>query len=392
MAILLVIVWHYAVEPALDTSPDASLSRALSAFSWAWAGVDLFFVLSGFLIGRVLFEGFGKPGFLLGFYAGRAARLMPAYLAVVAFYFAARPFLADPSSASAMWLFAGNGTLADAVPVWAYLIHVQNIYQAVGSVTGGHGLAMTWSLAVEEQFYLILPILIALTPRSQMVRTIVILICVALAFRTALLSSGASLYAPYILLPGRWDALLAGVLVAYLWQDPAFRQQCHVARRFLATTLMLSIGGLLVCGFAFDLSWSQSWMLTLGFSITAAISVNALLVALVADGVVKRLFTTRWLCRLGVISYGIYLVHQMVLGLMRHFIVGRVPHMETFADAAIAITAFAVTVAVAILSWRWFEQPIIKAVKARRDTKMQHVRSAITPNIRTHRKDAVLSR
>src|SRR4029453_12538469 len=145
LAILLVVVFHLVVgqlrpqtHPAVDV-----LGRALS---FTWTGVDLFFVLSGFLIGGILLDHFHASNFLPVFYIRRTCRIWPIYIVLLSAYFLwtyLRPAAPAPWVASVI-----DGTKP---PWWSYLLFVQNMYFAAERM-GPRFLDVTWSLAVEEQF------------------------------------------------------------------------------------------------------------------------------------------------------------------------------------------------------------------------------------------------
>jgi peptidoglycan/LPS O-acetylase OafA/YrhL len=134
---------------------DAPLYLALHA---GWAGVDLFFVLSGYLITGILLKAKGQPGYYRNFYARRALRIMPLYYGVLL----ARLALAR---AAGPWWLAVNPD------EWlAHALYVGNFWQCHARTTGtpfdSGGLHVCWSLAVEEQFYLVWPVVVALASRT----------------------------------------------------------------------------------------------------------------------------------------------------------------------------------------------------------------------------------
>ena len=151
-------------------------------FALSWAGVDLFFVLSGYLIGGILIKHRDAENYFQAFYVRRAARLLPLYLVMVALYFALGPLLLASRTNAGAWLVHGPGP---SIPVWGYLLYVQNLFVAQSGGWGGHWLAPTWSLAVEEQFYLIAPLLLRIVPVAQhRTRVSTVLIVAAIAYRT----------------------------------------------------------------------------------------------------------------------------------------------------------------------------------------------------------------
>ena len=121
---------------------------------WLIGGVDLFFVLSGFLIGGILLDNRSATNYFRAFWIRRIARIWPVYYLLVFSFFAvvvARPMLPWP------WL--DRFLLKDAMPLWTYPTFLQNFAQGASGLDGGaRWVASTWSLAIEEQFYLLLPL------------------------------------------------------------------------------------------------------------------------------------------------------------------------------------------------------------------------------------------
>jgi peptidoglycan/LPS O-acetylase OafA/YrhL len=136
--------------------PAGSFPGLYRLSGWLISGVDLFFVLSGFLIGGILLDHKNTTNYFRVFWTRRVGRIMPVYYLLLATFFTVlliRPWLPAP------WLDAF--LLKDMMPVWTYPLFVQNIAQALDGGDGGaRWVASTWSLGIEEQFYLLLPPLI----------------------------------------------------------------------------------------------------------------------------------------------------------------------------------------------------------------------------------------
>jgi peptidoglycan/LPS O-acetylase OafA/YrhL len=234
VAILSVICTHAWIAGGMGTG-----------FGWieqyGWMGVDLFFVLSGYLIGRQVLTQFKHEGSLdlWAFYRQRAYRILPAYLVVVALYFGL-PALREQSAIQ---------------PVWQFLTFTMNLFVDQSTM---HSFSSAWSLCVEEHFYLVFPlIVIAFAPRSNKWRLIAALFCIV-AFEMAWrgyawwqsagpASDGSGLwemdghrYMELIYYPtyARLDGLLAGVAIAVLCvYRPALwgaRKNAPIASRFSA--------------------------------------------------------------------------------------------------------------------------------------------------------------
>jgi len=169
-AILLVIVWHFVVVSTLLGPGEGAISRIIShAGLLTWSGVDLFFVLSGFLIGGILIDAKDSPNYFSTFYVRRVFRILPIYaLAVLAY------LLLWSSAAGQQTVL--RETLGRPMPWYVYLTFTQNFWLAHHASDAIY-LSLSWSLAVEEQFYLLLPTIIRVLPRFWLLP-----VAVALAF------------------------------------------------------------------------------------------------------------------------------------------------------------------------------------------------------------------
>ena len=151
----------------------------------SWTGVDLFFVLSGFLIGGILLDSRASTNYYSVFYKRRFFRIIPIYL-VALLVVPVLVSLGQGPEASRLRMAHLEGA-----PWYAYLTFTQNFWMAHAGTLGCNGLAMTWSLAVEEQFYLTVPLYIRALSRRWLTRFLVIGICSAPLLRILLLRFGS---------------------------------------------------------------------------------------------------------------------------------------------------------------------------------------------------------
>src|SRR5579872_5946528 len=160
LAILLVIVHN--------TNGKFPGLHLQTLFQNGWAGVDLFFVLSGFLITRILLDSKQSGDALRNFYARRCLRIWPLYYALLFFMFVIVPVIRPSESAA---IFAPRSS-----PWWAYPVFLQTFL--IPSASGATGpLAVTWSLAVEEQFYLIWPWIVRYSSAARLRQLAITVIC-----------------------------------------------------------------------------------------------------------------------------------------------------------------------------------------------------------------------
>jgi peptidoglycan/LPS O-acetylase OafA/YrhL len=176
-----------------------------------WVGVDLFFVLSGFLITRILCETRDEPGYFRRFYVRRSLRIFPIYYLFLAILFLVVPLILrlshEEMSTSLRDLIDRQGWY------WSYLVNVLQAsnHAAIDRQWSAH----FWSLAVEEQFYLFWPAVVLLVPRRQLATLCVAIVLFALAGRIWI-ASGTNPFTAFVSMPTRLDALAAGAFVAAL--------------------------------------------------------------------------------------------------------------------------------------------------------------------------------
>jgi peptidoglycan/LPS O-acetylase OafA/YrhL len=356
IAIGLVVVWHYFVEvPGHEASGLASLLRRL--FFLSWSGVDLFFVLSGFLIGGILLDNRESPRYFRTFYVRRAFRIIPLYVLLLVPFWSARASLDTSRSPALAALLAGD------IPSWSYAAFLQNFFMANAGHFGPQWTAITWSLAVEEQFYLVLPLTLYLVPRRHVPRLCLACAAAALGLRTTLVLAGTTASATgaaYLLLPSRMDALLLGVLGAWLVRDPAWRRRLEGSSRALWLVIAVAGAGVAVASFR-ETYFSAPVMATVGYSWLAVLYFAALIACVAADAGPLRAVTTAWPLRaLGQVSYFVYLFHTLVLLLVHFQLFGRMPAHHSLADALATLAALALLLGAATLSWRFLEEPLIR--------------------------------
>jgi len=351
IAIGMVLIWHFVVVP----SDITHLPRALVPGLLTWTGVDLFFVLSGFLIGGILLDARTSTNYFQVFYTRRFFRIVPVYALVLLSF----PVLAYARHWAHPIQPAG---LAPGSPPWySYWTFTQNFWMAWTSNLGFNSLAMTWSLAVEEQFYLTLPLLVRLFSGRRLLTLVGVGIVLAPLLRTvSRFFSPHNWGLPYVLMPCRADALLLGVLAAILLRDPAWQRRVQGAHRLLASVLLVLFLGIVYLTLrAPDLA--DRFMSTAGYSWIALFYVSLLLYALTRpDSLMSRALRVKWLGWLGTIAYGTDVFHQGIQRTLFRIIAGSDPVLPGRFSLLITLAALLLTLVVARLSWRFFEVPLMR--------------------------------
>lgn len=304
-------------------------------------GVGLFFALSGFLITTLLLEERAAAGRIdLGaFYLRRAARLLPALLLVLA-------------------VFAVVGSLLHAGRLWSSVLY-SGLYLGNWGHIVWHGVAPTlghtWSLAVEEHFYLVWPVVFLVAYRwggpAMVLRAAAGLAALALVLRVALEAAGASAIRIQYGSDTRADSILIGCAAAVLvaqgrWRVP--RAAPALAWAVVACFLVVPVKGLA--------------NLTVGLTVFTVAATVVVVDTTHADSPFARLLATRPLVALGKISYGVYLWHVPVLVLGRHHL-----HLPVPGPVKNALLV-ALAIGLAAVSYTYVERPILRW-KARRTSR-----------------------
>ena len=353
IAILLVLLYHYiAVVPGGQLA--SSLSRFQRLFSLDWIGVDLFFVLSGFLIGGILLNFRESPSYFRTFYTRRFFRIFPLYYGWIFAYVLLM--------AIAGHQFSSHDATApqDHLSLAKQFFFMQNL--TFGEYPGAFvWFSTTWSLAVEEQFYLVSPFLVrflSTRPLSMVLGSAVLAAPFIRMFVRSHMAHGY--YMAYALTPSRVDDLAFGMLVAVAWRNPSVRQwlSSHVTA-IHGSLALLCIGALGWWKWAtdpFDVAMQRVGYTWIGLLFTA------LLLALLVRpasllGWVTRM---RWLRELGKVAYCVYIVHQTVNFLCHLLITGNTPQISDWSGAFATLCAVVLTYGIAKLSWIVLENPLLR--------------------------------
>jgi peptidoglycan/LPS O-acetylase OafA/YrhL len=336
IAVGLVLLVHCVIVPEHGLAAWA-LRHTLSN---GWIGVDLFFALSGYLITSILLRAKSRPHYFRNFYARRFLRIFPLYYAIIGIL-----------AAAAAWLPFGPLR-----PAWPYLTYTSNLWL----VFSGHEwapLGHTWSLAIEEQFYLFFPILVLWLDKRRLRQLLWLLVILSPAIRVvtnARTFPGASSFATFC----RLDILAMGALIAIAFDGRTELSDNAVQRLRLALGVFVTTSAIL--WLTKQLDFKKVFFNAIGLTIVEATAALFVCVVLVAPGqVLGKLLQLPFAVSMGRISYGIYLIHYPVVRIVE----GQVrQHMgdSWSRTAVIAGTSIALTLVIAILSWLLFERPILR--------------------------------
>ena len=332
LAIFLVLVWHYFDGQVKSTNNVIYCLKFLTYFSWS--GVDLFFILSGFLI--------GSKNYFKSFYMRRVLRIFPAYYLIL---FGFGILLFTGLSSHFTW-FSMNG-----IPFYSYLFYIQNFWMKNGF--GGNWMGVTWSLALEEQFYLVLPLLIFVINPKHFPKLLVACIISAPIFRT--LFHG---FNSYVLFPARMDSLFLGVLIAYYYLNGTIEKIFKQRKRLLLLLLTISLLSLYLTDQRTNL-WGIGGVYF--HSLLALFYGTLLVLVLVADknSLFIKALSNPFMSFIARISYMVYLTHDIFLGIFHQLILKNWPQINNYKSFLVTLLALITTIIFSTISYYVFEKPIL---------------------------------
>ncbi len=355
LAILMVMVGHFW----LGAHPQGAIESGLyTVLQNGWIGVDLFFVLSGFLITGILLDAKGANGYFRNFYARRVLRIFPLYYGFLFAFFIVAPRLIDP---------AAGGPFAESrgTQIW-FWTYTTNFLSLVKGARLPLGLNHFWTLAVEEQFYLIWPAVVFVTSRSTLKKLCLSLLVAAFAFRLGLRLTDYYHTGGLVLTPGRIDTLAVGGWLAVMVREQRTRDLVGriAPAAFIAATvalLMLNLPDERI--FGYDLE-----MQTFGFPLLAVMSASLIVLttsAMHRGGRVRRSFESRLLGFFGKYSYGMYVLHLPLVVALERLGFGisafpRVANSDVPGAIAYSLIAITLTTLLAFASWHLYEKQFLK--------------------------------
>ena len=321
--------------------------RAAGGTQWpiegGWIGVDLFFVISGFLIAGILIDTRGDAQYFRNFYARRVLRIFPLFYLLVGGMLVVFPLLGH------------RGFLSDAgSPLW-YLLQLGNMPEGVLGHNPPYWLAPVWSLAIEEQFYWTFPLLVAAVAPKRLAGWLFAFAGLALVTRIATtIAFPDRERVQYLFTLCRIDTIAAGCLLAVLVRWPGFATLRERLPRWLGPIA----GSAAIVLLATKLDRTTTFGRTAGYSILAiAFAALVLLVVLKRDS--RSTAALRWapLRYLGKLCFGLYLLHRPADTL----VTGVVGKLHLAQDSLVLVPIkIAVAVGLATLSWRLLETPCLR--------------------------------
>jgi peptidoglycan/LPS O-acetylase OafA/YrhL len=334
IAALLVIAWHYI------GIPDGPHTWFYKVSYLGHFGVDLFFVLSGYLITTILLQNRESPSYFVSFYMRRAFRIWPIYYPMVLVCFLGWRFGGNPA------LFSGD------LPGWTYLLGIQNFWMARENQYGVFWLSGTWSLAIEEQFYLFFPVIVRFIslPMLPKILWAIIIVCPIGRFFDSFTKDEFGYYVlPYF----RADVLAIGALIAW-WRFTG--QTGGVSEKAQRLLFWSSCAIPLVIVAGSRTFHAAAWQHTLAAWFFGAVVFKVLENQGAASLSILRSDTAEHFAKW---SFASYMFHHWVAYLIFSWS-GVTRTMTTWSGVGMTAVAFVATFVLCAISYKFFERPLIQ--------------------------------
>lgn len=346
LAVVVVILHHLAGS----TQPTSFLHRIfLRTWEAGWSGVDLFFVLSGFLITGILMESRGRSGALTTFYARRTLRIFPLYYLSLIILIKLWPMFTN-SPEEFVTIQANQAWY------WTYLV---NILIVSGGSMDGVSASHFWSLAVEEQFYLFWPFVVLFVSDRALLRWTIGMIIGAALFRLLSYQVGWGNSGAYMLTFSRLDSLGWGAMVSIILRDSGLR--AHFTRHAMRVIAIAAVGFVIVT--ALQGSFRRGPLMLGGGLIFLAAGYGALvaIAATEANPRLQRFLEFPAFTFFGKYSYAMYIAHPFVIEHLGIYLGKQSWWPYTRGESLTELLLFSVlcfvaTTAIALVSWNLFER------------------------------------
>lgn len=351
IAIILVLIHHATLY-----RPDQGVDGWIAILPLSgWWGVDLFFVLSGFLITGILLDSRDSRNYYTSFYARRALRIFPLYYVCLFLGLVLLPLLPELSR-----VIVGPYDLPPKLPYWLYLTNFSIADR--GMVHGW--LDVAWSLAIEEQFYIVWALVVFLCPPRYLGILCTALLIFGPLARTSALAKGMQPEDVYVITLFRLDGLSIGALLAWAQRYATLPSSPKV---IALTGVACVVGMATIVIDAGHAWWWGPRMQQIGFSVIAVTGATMLIAAVMlpASNWWPRALSAGWLRAFGKYSYCLYLIHLPILRLVREYVFEPRDYNYLFPSPWVAqlifyVLATAPAFLLARVSWSFFEGPILR--------------------------------
>lgn len=360
LAILAVMIFHIFESNHIYKARGVISGKLLSIALYGWSGVDLFFVLSGFLITGILIRSRNEEHYFANFYTRRALRIFPLYYATLFVLFAVVPLF--PA------LYTDGLRVAHEHQRW-YWSYLTNIPLSRGQFDViPWPTTHLWSLAIEEQFYLVWPAVVLLTRNNRRLASVCLLgIAASVTYCAWAVYLGTHPAGAYFSTLARSIALFSGALLAIRFAD---RKSTPSVARVGEWIIGIGFCSIVLLRYAQGVSSAvEHFMLVFSYVLNAAVAIGILLTAIATESsrMLARVWKSRLLRFFGRYSYALYVFHILVVSALNQVFRLR-PHDATQDVSSLSVARlaswsaiyFTITIAAALVSWNLLEHPFLR--------------------------------
>lgn len=341
IAALMVMIFHFFLGVS-SNSFTINLIKKIATFGQT--GVTLFFVLSGFLITRILIKTKSEKGYFKNFYLRRSVRIFPLYYFFLFFAFIVSPFLFNSINVGSVYT-----SYTPLIDQFYYYTYLQNFARTFS--WGWQGPGHFWSLAVEEHFYLFWPFMVYFFSNNNLKKVIIFIIVFALLLRAIMLNNG---YEVFYFTFTRFDSLAIGSLLALLELKKVFKVEN--SNKFLVLLIAFSLPTfILLTVFSGTANYYVQIFKYLFISMTY-FSFICYVLSIKTNNFINKILNSSILQYSGKISYGLYVYHPFVYFLVEYF-------FETDYILINMLSRFILTYIISSLSYKYFESYFLRFKK-----------------------------
>jgi peptidoglycan/LPS O-acetylase OafA/YrhL len=356
IAILSVVLMHYFYNP--DPHLQKPIYVIQRIFALGWSGVDLFFVLSGFLIGGILLNYRDSPSYFKPFYLRRIFRILPIYYLWILLFIVLLHF-----GGPLLRMHTHSGQLPELnFSIYRHFLFLQNLWDVEYTTLAVWWFSTTWSLAVEEQFYLVAPLLVRYLPQRLLPPLLGIIVVLAPVLRLLIrLHSGSDANWPaYRLMPCRADALAIGMLLAYAWRTESIRKSILDKPLRLYLVFLVLLAGMGAIWWRYP-NPNDAITQSVGYSLIALFYAVLLIISIgFRSGPIAKFMRWGLLREFGRISYCLYLIHLVVGYFCFGFFTRSIIHFSDWRSGSVGLLSLAVAYGLCRMSWTYFENPLVQ--------------------------------
>jgi len=325
-------------------------------FACGWFGLDVFFVLSGFLITGILLDTKGSKGYFKNFYVRRSLRIFPLYfLTLLVFFHVLDAIYSISENSNFEYYFQHE------ISFWFYFQNYTLVHMDWGQ---SHSLAHLWSLAVEEQYYVLVPLLVFLFTKKNLFYLFGFMIIIALSYRIFNVLNNGSWLKEYFATVSRMDALAMGGCLALLVRSQWWGTIKNYGKQYkiMLVSLILYFG---FWALSTDYLMPQNGIAqrTLNYTLTGIMFSLLILLIIMKDKYITKVFSVKLLTYFGKRSYAIYIFHMPIKYMLIPYLTTHILWLNNLSKWPTICLSISLAIVSGEISWRLIEKPALALKK-----------------------------